>query len=271
MFNRVNMVATEFYQGFIIIIFNTEEHEQKRSFVIWDPQAGYWQRSDTKRSMFRLARERERPKKKRKEKKRKRRTNKMDFPFSHRRVLYIGPMDWCGSSLNRVFFWSVLFFVFFGPALWLCVSLANEAVATALEIDRFFFLSLISAIHFETVPIWLASPGDGFAEVCYRVVAGLFIWFFLAASVLLEEVLEEVIRQRSAGRVFLHPLMQPHLKAFVLPVGQGDVFYAIQYLMERCRVCSRTPLVWLPRSRSAPSSGRRRNYVSGRDPAVGEP
>lgn len=60
---------------------------------------------------------------------------------------------------------------------------------------------------------------------------------------LLEEVLEEVIRQRSAGRVFLHPLMQPHLKAFVLPVGQGDVFYAIQYLMERCRVCSRTPLV----------------------------
>ncbi len=64
----------------------------------------------------------------------------MDFPFSHRRVLYIGPMDWCGSSLNRVFFWSVLFFVFFGPALWLCVSLANEAVATALEIDRFFFL-----------------------------------------------------------------------------------------------------------------------------------
>ena len=58
---------------------------------------------------------------------------------------------------------------------------------------------------------------------------------------MLEEMLEAVAQKRSLGRIVLHLLIQPHLDAFNFACGVGDVYFALQFLGERCQVTNFTP------------------------------
>ncbi|XP_057376371.1 uncharacterized protein LOC130697487 [Daphnia carinata] len=64
-------------------------------------------------------------------------------------------------------------------------------------------------------------------------------------SDLLEEMLQTVAQQRPLGRAYLHHLIQPHLESFNLASGIGDVYFAIQFVGDRCQNLQRLDLSYI--------------------------
>ncbi|XP_046442838.1 uncharacterized protein LOC124193184 [Daphnia pulex] len=64
-------------------------------------------------------------------------------------------------------------------------------------------------------------------------------------SDLLEELFQAVAQLRPVGRAYLHHLIQPHLESFNLASGIGDVYFAIQFLGDRCQNLQRLDLSYI--------------------------